>query len=393
MKILLVSYFFFPENTPRAFRTYELAKEFARLGHEVIVYIPENDFNYEDFEKSTGILLKKIPPGFLLERKSKPADGKDPGRFYDQRTGRKSRSLKFLKPLFGIFYKLIYIEKAAAEYFFPLYNSLKKDKGGYDLLISVGLPFSAHAGCFLALIKNKRLARVKVAEYGDPFSLSVYKWQFRYCKIYKFLEKLVLTKFDFITVPTEDMAELFKELKEPGRIKIIPQGFDFSEIRLEEYKKNKIPSFAYAGVFYPLIRNPWNLFEFLDELDIDFRFHIYTDMFESASMSCIIPYMGKLGKKLILHDSIDRIQLIRELSKFDFLINISYKTHYQVPVKLVDYTLAGRPVLELAQDRIDKDRFVRFINGEYDDYDDGIDLLSYDIKNVAPGFINLAKGK
>ena len=36
MKILIVSGFFYPQNTPRAFRTTELAKEFARLGHDVV---------------------------------------------------------------------------------------------------------------------------------------------------------------------------------------------------------------------------------------------------------------------------------------------------------------------------------------------------------------------
>lgn len=390
MKILLVSYFFFPENTPRAFRAHELAKEFARMGHEVTVYIPEHDFNYEDLKKSTGIILKEIPPGFLLERKTKPADGKDPGSFYDQKTGAKSRVLKFLKPLLGVFYNLVYVEKAAAEYFYPVYDSLKKDRGGHDLLISVGLPFSAHIGCFLALLKNKSLARVKVAEYGDPFSLSIHKWQFRYCKIYKLIEKLILTQFDFVTVPTTDMAALFRELKEPGRIKMIPQGFDFSEIRLEKYEKNKIPSFAYAGIFYPGIRNPGNLLEFLAELDIDFRFHIYTDMSEPKSMNCITPHMEKLGKKLILHDSIDRIQLIRELSKFDFLVNIRYETDYQILIKLIDYALAGRPVIELSQDWIDEERLVRFITGIYDNLDDNIELSSYNVKNVAPQFIELA---
>ncbi len=393
MKILMVSYFFYPEITPRAFRTYELAKEFTRLGHEVTVYIPEHDFNYGDLKKSTGIILKEIPPGFLLERTSKPADGKDPGRFYDRKAGKKRNFLKFLKPLFGVFYNLVYVEKAAAEYFYPVYDSLKKDRGGYDLLISVGLPFSAHFGCFLALLKNKSLARVKIAEYGDPFSLSVHKWQFRYCKIYKFIEKLVLTRFDFVTVPTTDMAVLFRELKEPGRIKMIPQGFDFSGIKLAEYKKKQVPTFAYAGIFYPDIRNPDKLFEFLSNLQIDFRFHVYTDISESASMDCIKPFTKKLGEKLIVHDSIKREELNFELSKFDFLVNIRYKTDYQIPIKLIDYALAGRPVIELSQDWIDEERLVRFINGIYDSLDGNIELSYYNVKNVAPQFIELAFGK
>ena len=62
MRILLVSGFFYPQNTPRAFRTTELAKEFARLGHEVHVYFPESEFDYSDFEKQNpNIQIKQIP--------------------------------------------------------------------------------------------------------------------------------------------------------------------------------------------------------------------------------------------------------------------------------------------------------------------------------------------
>lgn len=49
MRILIVSGFFYPTNTPRAFRTTELAKEFARCGHEVTVMIPQNNYDYSDF--------------------------------------------------------------------------------------------------------------------------------------------------------------------------------------------------------------------------------------------------------------------------------------------------------------------------------------------------------
>ena len=40
MKILIISGSFYPDNSPRAFRTTELAKRFCKLGHDVTVYIP-----------------------------------------------------------------------------------------------------------------------------------------------------------------------------------------------------------------------------------------------------------------------------------------------------------------------------------------------------------------
>ena len=59
-------------------------------------------------------------------------------------------------------------------------------------------------------------------------------------------------------------------LKEEKSIKVIPQGFNFDDIRLAEYQRNPIPTFGYAGLFYSDIRNPKNLFEFLCSLDFDF---------------------------------------------------------------------------------------------------------------------------
>src|SRR5690348_17274732 len=42
-KILITSYYFEPEITPRAFRTTELVKEFLKKGYTVDLYIPRTE--------------------------------------------------------------------------------------------------------------------------------------------------------------------------------------------------------------------------------------------------------------------------------------------------------------------------------------------------------------
>ena len=56
-KILIVGRTFFPELTPRSFRTTELAKELARQGHHVDVLLPQNiqDKIESEFDNSVGI--------------------------------------------------------------------------------------------------------------------------------------------------------------------------------------------------------------------------------------------------------------------------------------------------------------------------------------------------
>ena len=51
MNILIVSGDFFPNNSPRSFRTTELVKELANRGNEVTLYIPKVDFDYSEFIK------------------------------------------------------------------------------------------------------------------------------------------------------------------------------------------------------------------------------------------------------------------------------------------------------------------------------------------------------
>lgn len=59
MKILIVSRSYYPLNTPRSFRTTELAREFARSGHEVSVVTHLSDEAIE-FSRRNNIRLISI---------------------------------------------------------------------------------------------------------------------------------------------------------------------------------------------------------------------------------------------------------------------------------------------------------------------------------------------
>ena len=59
-KILIVGNTFFPENSPRAFRTTELAKEFSRLGNKVTIIIPKYRTEHFMFEKDFNVEIKNL---------------------------------------------------------------------------------------------------------------------------------------------------------------------------------------------------------------------------------------------------------------------------------------------------------------------------------------------
>ena len=58
--ILVVSSAFYPENSPRSFRTTELVKELARQGHQVTLYTLKNNKFHLPIEKELGIEINDL---------------------------------------------------------------------------------------------------------------------------------------------------------------------------------------------------------------------------------------------------------------------------------------------------------------------------------------------
>ena len=88
-----------------------------------------------------------------------------------------------------------------------------------------------------------------------------------------------------------------------------------------------------------------------------------------------------------------RKDVVWECSKADFLINITNPSNVQTPSKLIDYGIAGRPVLDVENDFPDPTNFLKFYEGDYSG-EHKIDFLdNYRIEHVAQQFLNLAEIK
>jgi hypothetical protein len=240
------------------------------------------------------------------------------------------------------------------------------------------LPFSVHFGVYFAQLFNKNIANLFIADYGDPFSMNPNSSSVIYYH-HRWIEKLVLKKFDYVIVPINEGKVAFSTFKENTHIKVIPQGLDFSRIRLEKYQKNKIISFAYAGVFYRKIRNPDNFFHFLVKktAHIDFKFTVFTNVNDSDTMYFINKYKKQLGEKLEVVNLLPREKCIYRLSSFDFLVNIENLNGVQQPSKLIDYTLAKRPIFNFSQAEIDYTKLNKMLRGDLTGNLNGIDLKKY----------------
>jgi len=252
------------------------------------------------------------------------------------------------------------------------------------LVISIGLPIAVHVGVALYRSGAKRRGTF-VADYGDPFSRNLEGPRHRH---YECIERRILKEFDWVSLPLTEAATAFDGLVDRGKVRVIPQGVDFSIAQRREYVPGSVVRFCYSGVFYKEIRDPSKLFEYLVRRGGDFEFVIFTDFTNSGSMALIDAFRAALGSKLILKDLIPRLDCIYELSAFDFLVNQRNATGFQAPSKLIDYGLADRPVFSFDQSHFDEASFERFLARDFS-HVEAVDLTPFDVRTVASSFVAL----
>ncbi|MDD2635908.1 MAG: glycosyltransferase [Bacteroidales bacterium] len=364
-KILIVCSGFYPDNSPRAHRAAELVKEFSRQGHEVTVLTPKKPVHLA-FEKEHQVQIKDLgKPKWKV-----PDFGGSKLGYILTRMAVRSLQLGFEYP--GI------------ELMFKVTKALLKEKD-YDLLISIAVPFPIHWGVAKVWNKNQSIANTWVADCGDPY-MGDTNDSFRKLFYFKYVEKWFCRKADYISVPRIEMkVSYYPEFHQ--KIIEIPQGFSFEEVNFEGNEpQNPVPTFAFAGGLFKGKRDPSKFMEFLCSLNFDFKFIIYT-----KTPDLIVPYKEKLGDKLEIRNYIPREELLPVLNKMDFLINIGYDPALQSPSKLIDYHLAGRPILSFNSDFNEKDvqSFEYFLKRDYSSQLIFGNIEKFNISNVAKQFTAL----
>lgn len=369
MKILIVSGFFFPEVTPRAFRTTELAKELSRTGNDVTVCAPlDKTCNYDS-------LLQQYPMRLIDMKKDWQFLRNVNNKFLNLgvRAINRSLNLFFDYPTIEFKYKGRKILK-----------SLKKEH--FDLVISIAQPHSVHWGVNDFIKNNPGFSDCWIADCGDPY-MGCKTDSFKKPFYFKYIEKSFCSNCNYIAVPIEEaIPSYYPEFHD--KIKIIPQGFDISKELSEAPKdvNNDVPTFIFAGSFIPGMRDPRPLLEWLSKSNRDFRFHIFTGNF-----ALVEGFKEKLGNRLVLHKYVPRNELLDFMKGCDFLINLENGTAVQSPSKLIDYSLCRRPVLSIDSNNMNYSMIEEFLNGDYHRQLPPLDLSKYDIRNVAKQFTDLLK--
>lgn len=365
MKVLVISQHIFPIQTPRAHRTTELIKELARIGHEVTVYAVLGKYNYSGFEKEYSISVKNIPIRYQKHPYNSDGDGK--------------RTLidKIMGKMLGKTFEFPNI-----EFMYRVPEIIQKEEKS-DVLITIADPHQIHWGAAKERQKGSvKFPKVWIADCGDPF-MNNGKSTRHQSKFARF-EKLFGKYCDYITVPVEEAKNgYYPEFRD--KIRVIPQGFQFDLPLKSSEPTNEIVTFAYAGTFYKDIRNPEKFLDILAAHKGNFKFVIYTLFTE-----LITPFKEKLGSRLEIRTPLKREELIEELKQMDFLVNIeNVNSPTQIPSKLIDYAISGRPILSVNPVQPDKSMIEQFLNRDYSNQLIVPNIEQYRISNVTDKFIEL----
>lgn len=361
--ILIVCKDIYPIQNPRSFRAGELVKEFLRRGLNVKVVCSLSEENFKLFknEFSNVAALNLGLPSNILDRNI-------------------FKKMTLLKRILNK-YLYHFLQYPNIVLLFKVKNYLKKNTDKTDLMITIAYPFPIHWGAAIAKKSKIKNFPVRwVADCGDPFMGNpIIKPPF----YFKFFEKLFCRMADKITIPVEiGRRGYYNEFHK--KIEIIPQGFDFSTVEKGLYTKNSVPTFLYAGIFYKGSRDPRAFLDYLVKIESDFRFVIYT-----PEDSLVKNYLEILGNRLVINPSIPRSELLKKMSMVDFLINIENESENQTPSKLIDYSLAGRPILSISMKDIDEKKFNDFLNGIYQDEFKVDHIERYNIVNVVNKFVEI----
>jgi len=371
--LLIVTYKYAPAVDPRAFRWTAIAEHWAAKGHVVDV-ICAWECGLPKEETRSGVRVHRVG-GPILQLIRERLTGSYVGKVFEKNTGlvpgKSSQGQGKRNTVFSSAYHLInkVVEKVfwpdyAWTWYFPArreaFRMLRSRP--CDGVISVSVPFTSH---LIGICLKKNIPGIPwIVDIGDPFSF------FREIGVNNFAlyeslnfscERKVLDKADAITVTTKStMSQYLKYFPVcSGKIRVIPPMFS---IPGNDRKDDRVFNdgdkirLVFVGTLYRAIRNPrclLSLFAGLlqSELGDRVEMHLFGSVNDCGDM--FDPYESLIGKKIILHGTVERRMVYRAMREASVLVNIGNTTTYQLPSKVVEYASTGKPVLNIVKIRDD----------------------------------------
>jgi glycosyltransferase involved in cell wall biosynthesis len=375
VKILIVCYSYFPELSPRAFRWTAIAEELVRLGHQVEVICASNPSragrecvggveihrtgsNVRELVKRWLRLEATVGPASAATKIGAPVSIRSSvGQL--MKSAYRHSVRKILWPDFAAFWYFSALKRAHALI----------QRSRPDVVVSVSLPYTGH---LVGLALKRRYAIQWLVDIGDPFSFMT-ETPVNNPTLFRGLnarsESSVLELADAVAVTTEgtrlEYLRCFPAM-EQSKIAVVPPLFappkSAEVVATSCAKSNKI-RLVFAGTLYRSIRNPEGLLKFFRRLlstplGAQLELHFYGVV--NDCQPCFAAYSDLMESQVFIHGLVSRAEAVRAMQEATVLVNLGNSTAYQLPSKVVEYVMLGKPVLNLT--KLDSDSSQSFFS-------------------------------
>jgi glycosyltransferase involved in cell wall biosynthesis len=358
VKLLILSYIYAPDRSPRAYRWSAIAEHWAAQGRqvEVVAAWKPGDPRHE---VRGGVTVHRVGGG-LVER-LRGALGRASHRDGESDSAPAS-SPRWAARLAKAAYRATARQLFWPDYAFHWYPAARAEARGlgratgFDAVISVSHPFTPHLVGLAE--KRRRPAQRWLVDIGDPFSLldeTPLNNRALYGALNRRAEAAVLGAADAVSVTVErcraDYAVAFPAVA--GKIAVIPPL-----LSLPDAPPSEPSTFAFTqaglhlaciGTLYRAVRPPdalLALFEALRRRRSDLHLHFFGALNDCEPS--FAPYRDEIDRSIHLHGMVPRREIAAVMRSADLLINLGNATPHQLPSKLVEYVASGRPILNLA---------------------------------------------
>ena len=362
--LLVITHSYKPLLNPRAFRWSAILEEWAKDGTKIdLITSWQPGLAREEIINDVHIF--RVNDSLIEKLRSKliKSDRKTTSK---KTINQPQNSLK-LKKIAKSFLQTLH-DQTWKNLYWPDYATLWKktaiknaeyllDREHYDTLITISDPFTSHVVGYK--LKEKYPHLQWLVDIGDPFCFRhdtptnnhlLYKK-----KNYK-TERNIFAKADYVSVTTDTTKEKYAQLfpESAHKIKVIPplmapsQKVQTNKINTP-YSKLKL---VYIGTLYKAIRNPNYLMRLFDTIQKqtstnDIELHFYGGIndchaeFES--------YRHLKNKNLFLHGLVPREEVLQAMEDAAVLVNIGNDNIYQLPSKIVEYVITGKPIINIVK--------------------------------------------
>jgi hypothetical protein len=356
MKILIISHGYAPALNARAFRWTALAEHWGAQGHEVDVVTVRTGASHLD--SAPGVRVHRV--GFYLDKLGVYARHSahdsatiDKGQMRDPRRKIGRLAIRATKKVYDLTWKKLYWPDYALPWI-PFAAAAARRlvaRNRPELIISVSLPFSSHVAALMARKKGIPW----IVDVGDPFSFMTAtptNNHSLYARLNASVERAVVAKATLVTVTNEATGAVYRELfGHADKIRVIPPMFTGSLSAPPHGEQQKVENrLVYIGTLNRVIRSPDRLLAIFDALvqsgnHPGLELHFFGESGDCTGSFQDLP--AATASRVKVHGLVSRETAMEAVQSARAVVNIGNSTTFQLPSKLVEYAVSGRPIVNL----------------------------------------------